>query len=314
VLGKVNLRRTMDKIIKITNLKKYYGDIKAVDDISFEVERGDIFAFLGVNGAGKSTTINILSTLLKKDSGKVIIDDVDIDTNNFLIKEKIGIVFQNTVLDEKLTVVDNLKTRASYYGIRGDKWTKRLAELTEYLDLKELLNRPFGKLSGGQKRRVDIARGLINNPKIMFFDEPTTGLDPSTRVNIWKVIFRIQKENNMTVFLTTHYMEEAENVNDVVIIDRGKIIAHDTPENLKNLYSGNYVKLYGCPNVEIEKKLKELNLEFRKEIDVYIIRVESSKASLEFLETHKNLYKDFEVVKGNMDDVFLNATGKKLED
>lgn len=200
----------MDNIIKITDLEKSYGDIKAVDKISFDVERGSLFAFLGINGAGKSTTINVLCTLLEKDKGKVVIDGYDLDGSEDEIKKIIGIVFQGSVLDDKLSVKENLTIRASYYGLRGEQWEMRLQELTRMFELQELLKRPFGKLSGGQRRRVDMARGLINYPKILFLDEPTTGLDPKTRVHIWDIINEIREKSNMTVFLTTHYMEEAE--------------------------------------------------------------------------------------------------------
>lgn len=303
----------MDNIIEIENLKKYYGGIKAVDDISFTVERGSLFAFLGINGAGKSTTINILSTLLKKDSGKVVIDGYTLGENDLEIKKRIGIVFQNTVLDEKLSVRDNLTVRASYYGLRGEEWKSRLAELTEKLDLSELLKRPFGKLSGGQKRRVDIARGLINSPELFFLDEPTTGLDPKTRRIIWEIINDIRRKNNMTVFLTTHYMEEAENANDVVIIDAGKIIAHDTPNNLKNIFSGDYIRLYMEVNDACDKALTDFNCTYKYDNGAYVVKVKDSEAAMNIIKSMPQLFTDFEVLKGNMDDVFLNATGKKLE-
>ncbi|NCA92184.1 ABC transporter ATP-binding protein [bacterium] len=303
----------MDNIIRITDLEKSYGEIKAVDKISFEVERGSLFAFLGVNGAGKSTTINILSTLLEKDEGKVIIDGLDLDCEEEEIKKIIGIVFQGTVLDDKLSVKENLTVRASYYGLRGEPWDVRLKELTQMFDLEELLKRPFGKLSGGQRRRVDMARGLINYPKILFLDEPTTGLDPKTRVHIWEIINEVRKKSNMTVFLTTHYMEEAEKANKVVIIDKGRIIAAGEPNYLKNVYSGDYVKIYREKTQEIDNYLTEAKYPFTYDNGAYSIKVKSSVFALKFLCENKSIINDFEVVKGNMDDVFLNATGKKLE-
>lgn len=303
----------MDNIIEINNLVKNYGDIKAVDDISFCVGRGEFFAYLGINGAGKSTTINILCTTLKKDGGKVTIDGYDLDKQPDDIKKSIGIVFQNTVLDEKLTVKDNLTVRASYYGLRGPAWKSRLEELTEMFDLKELLKRPFGKLSGGQRRRVDLARGLINSPKLLFLDEPTTGLDPKTRRHMWEILSEIRKEDNMTVFLTTHYMEEAEKANDVVIIDEGRVIAHDTPNNLKNIYSGDYIKLYRRQESAASDMLTAIKCNYKYEDGAYIIKVSDSLEALKIIEKSKELFTDFEVIKGNMDDVFLNATGKLLE-
>ena len=302
----------MSNIIQINNLTKTYGDITAVDNISFNVERGSLFAFLGINGAGKSTTINILCTLLQKDSGSVNIDGFNLDKDDFEIKKRIGIVFQNSILDESLSVKDNLNIRASYYGLRGKTWEKRLRELTDMLDLKPLLKRPISKLSGGQKLRVDIARGLINCPNLLFLDEPTTGLDPQTRRTIWEIIKKLQTENNMTVFLTTHYMEEAEKASQVVIIDSGKIIASDTPNGLKSKYSGDYIKLYSPKTSEINAILNTKGLSYRYENESYIIKVDDSKMALSFLCENSSIAKDFEVIKGNMDDVFLNATGKKL--
>lgn len=303
----------MNNIIEIKELKKYFGEVKAVDDISFTVEKGSLFAFLGLNGAGKSTTINILCTLLEKDSGQVMIDGYDLDKDSENIKDSIGIVFQNSVLDDRLTVKENLTVRASYYGFRGEKWRERLAELTDLLDLQDLLLRPYGKLSGGQRRRVDIARGLINRPKILFLDEPTTGLDPKTRQSVWKIVNDLRISTGMTVFLTTHYMEEANEANNVVILDLGKIVANDSPNNLKNIYSGDYIKLYTERVADIDEVLKEGNFTYRFESDCYFIKMSNSQKSKEFILKYPQFIIDFEVVKGDMDDVFLNATGKKLE-
>lgn len=219
----------MADIIEIKNLKKTYGDIKAVDDISFSVKEGSLFAFLGVNGAGKSTTIKILCSILKKDGGQVLIGGMDLDKDADKIKSLLGVVFQDSVLDSFLSVKENLAIRAGFYGLSKEEWKDKLAELTELLDLKKILNRPIKNLSGGQRRRVDIARSLINSPKILILDEPTTGLDPQTRVKIWDIIEKLRKKNKMTVFLTTHYMEEANRANMVVMIDKGQIVAYDTP-------------------------------------------------------------------------------------
>lgn len=306
----------MDNIIEIKNLTKSYGKIIAVDDISFCVERGSMFAFLGLNGAGKSTTINILCTLLRKDCGTVMIDGFDLDKSDYDIKKNIGIVFQNSVLDEKLSVKSNLTIRASYYGLRGEAWEKRLKELTDMLSFEDLLKRPFGKLSGGQKRRIDIARGLINCPKLLFLDEPTTGLDPSTRRTIWDIIKNIRLQTEMTVFLTTHYMEESNEANNVVIIDKGKIIANDSPNNLKTQFSGDYIKLYRELDCIIDEFLTTNDYIYKYENDTYIIKVnETVKRNklLSILIDDSTFFYNFEVVKGNMDDVFLNATGKILE-
>jgi len=242
----------MNKIIEIRNLNKSFGNIKAVNDLSFDVAEGELFAFLGVNGAGKSTTINIICGQLSYDSGSVIIDADNLNSNSQSIKNALGIVFQNSVLDKALTVYDNLENRAALYGIYGNKFKARLNELSEMLDFKDLLKRTVGKLSGGQLRRIDIARALLHNPKILILDEPTTGLDPQTRKTLWNVISILRKEKNMTVFLTTHYMEEAAEADYVVIIDSGKITAKGTPLELKNTYTGDFITLYGAKDSEIE--------------------------------------------------------------
>ena len=196
----------MNNIIEIKNLSKSFGEVKAVSDLSFFVREGELFAFLGVNGAGKSTTINIICAALSKDSGQIIIDGVDIDRDTDSVKRKLGVVFQSSVLDSALTVYDNLESRAALYGIHGEAFKKKLSELSELLGFEELLSRTVGKLSGGQRRRIDIARALIHDPKILILDEPTTGLDPQTRKTLWGVIASLQRSKNMTVFLTTHYM------------------------------------------------------------------------------------------------------------
>lgn len=299
----------MQKVISIANLKKSFGDVKAVDDISFEVYEGSLFAFLGLNGAGKSTTINIISTLLKKDGGDVKIMDYDLDKDATEIRKNIGIIFQGSILDNALSVKDNLSIRASFYGYYGNRWKTRLCELVDLLSLEDILSRPYGKLSGGQRRRVDIARGLINSPKILILDEPTTGLDPMTRKTVWEVIEKIRKEEKMTVFLTTHYMEEANNADDVIILDGGKIVARGTPVQLKNKYSRDYLIVYAPESKEYDKAFDGLEYEYD---GAYKITLEGSRQAKELLKKHSSLIEDFEVVKGDMDDVFLNVTGKKL--
>lgn len=299
----------MKNIIEIRDLKKYYGETKAVDGISFEVEEGSLFAFLGLNGAGKSTTINIICSILKKDSGKVFVDGMDLDKNADEIKHLIGVVFQNSTLDPFLTVRENLIIRAGFYGLKGKAAKQRIKQLTELLDLKDLLKKQFKNLSGGQKRRVDIARGLINYPKILILDEPTTGLDPQTRIKIWDLIDGLRKQNNMTVFLTTHYMEEANKADRVVMMDKGHIVANDTPHNLKNKYSNDYIKVYMPKNEEFENAFGE-GLEYLG--DFYQIKIKDSIEAKKIIKKYEKFFNDFEIVKGDMDDVFLNITGKKF--
>ncbi len=299
----------MKDIIKIDHLSKSFSEIKAVQDLSFRVKEGELFAFLGVNGAGKSTTINIMCGQLSKDKGSVVIDGTDLDRNIDEIKHKIGVVFQNSVLDAPLSVYDNLQSRAALYNIVGEAFEKRLAELVEMLEFGDLLKRPVGKLSGGQRRRIDIARALINRPKVLILDEPTTGLDPKTRKTLWNVIADLRKNDNMTVFLTTHYMEEAAEADYVVIIDGGRISAEGTPLELKNTYTGDYITLYGIEETAIQK----LGLEYEKLRDAYRIMVPDTGKATEMIIKHPELFLDYEIVKGKMDDVFLNVTGKKLE-
>ncbi|MCI9641591.1 MAG: ABC transporter ATP-binding protein [Eubacterium sp.] len=299
----------MNKIIEIRNLNKSFGNIKAVNDLSFDVAEGELFAFLGVNGAGKSTTINIICGQLSYDSGSVIIDADNLNSNSQSIKNALGIVFQNSVLDKALTVYDNLESRAALYGIYGNKFKARSNELAELLDFKDLLKRTVGKLSGGQLRRIDIARALLHNPKILILDEPTTGLDPQTRKTLWNVISILRKEKNMTVFLTTHYMEEAAEADYVVIIDSGKITAKGTPLELKNTYTGDFITLYGAKDSEIEL----LNCSYEKIHDtVYRVSVENTEAATKLILKYPEIFRDYEITKGKMDDVFLAVTGKKL--
>lgn len=298
----------MENIIKIEHLSKSFGEVKAVQDISFQVKEGELFAFLGVNGAGKSTTISIICGQLKKDAGSVIIDGHALDSNTDAIKKELGVVFQDCVLDKSLSVRDNLESRAALYGITGDAFKKRLTELAALLEFEDLLKRPVGKLSGGQRRRIDIARALLNQPKILILDEPTTGLDPQTRKNLWDVIAKLRKEKNMTVFLTTHYMEEAADADYVVILDSGKISAHGTPLLLKNTYTGDFITIYGIS----EEQVKLLGKPYDAIRDAYRVSVSNTSEATQLIIEHSEIFKDYEITKGKMDDVFLAVTGKKL--
>lgn len=299
----------MQNIIEINNLDKSFQDVHAVNDLSLRVKEGELFAFLGVNGAGKSTTISIMCGMLAKDGGKVFIDGKDVDKDMREITKELGVVFQNTVLDAKLSVKDNLTSRAALYGITGKEAKQRIAHLAELLEFKDILNRTFGKLSGGQKRRVDVARALLNNPKILILDEPTTGLDPEARKALWSVVTSLRKNQNMTVFLTTHYMEEAADADYVVILDSGKISAEGTPLKLKNNYTGDFVTIY---NVD-EDKIKALGLPYENIRDAVRIAVKNTEEARDLIVRHPDLFTDFEITKGKMDDVFLAVTGKKLE-
>ena len=298
----------MVNIIKIENLRKSFGNVKAVDDLSFKVKEGELFAFLGVNGAGKSTTISIMCGTLEKDGGKVFIDGIDVDSDDLSFKSKIGVVFQNSVLDKSLSVYDNLKSRASLYGIDGKNFEERLEYLCNLLHFKDYLNRAVSKLSGGQRRKIDIARALLHDPKILILDEPTTGLDPQTRVTLWEVIEKFRKEKNMTVLLTTHYMEEASDADYVVIIDGGKMVAEGTPVELKNLYAGDFIYIYNAT----EEQVKGLGVGYEKIGQGFKLVVENTSTATQLIVKHPEIFKDYEVMKGKMDTVFLTVTGKTL--
>ena len=298
----------MEHIIEINGLNKSFGDVKAVRDLSFHVQKGELFAFLGVNGAGKSTTISIMCGQLRKDSGSVVICGENIEHGLDEITRKLGVVFQNSVLDKSLSVRDNLRSRAALYGITGKEFKSRLSELAAMLDFETILDRTVGKLSGGQRRRVDIARALLHKPEILILDEPTTGLDPQTRKLLWDVVSDLRKSEKMTVFLTTHYMEEAADADYVVILDSGMIAAEGTPLELKNAYTGDFITLYGADKSAIEP----LGLPCEALRDAVRISVPNTAEATRLIVGHPELFTDYEVTKGKMDDVFLAVTGKKL--
>ncbi len=298
----------MDKVIEISHLCKSFGEVKAVQDISFCVKEGELFAFLGVNGAGKSTTINMLCGQLEKDDGTILVCGKEQTGNSDEVKRNIGVVFQSSVLDSFLTVRDNLVNRAALYGIREAALEKRLIELDELLCFRELMKRPVGKLSGGQRRKIDIVRALLHEPKILVLDEPTTGLDPQTRKTLWDAIARMRTDKGMTVFLTTHYMEETADADYVVILDGGKIAAEGTPHDLKNNYTGDFITLYGVQEADVAK----LKYTYRPVKGGFRIAVQSTDEAADLVVKNRELFRDFEITKGKMDDVFLSVTGKKL--
>lgn len=297
------------EIIKVKNLTKYYGQLKAVDDISFTVEKGSLFAFLGVNGAGKSTTINILSGALNPSAGEVTICGKALEKEPEEVKKRIGIVFQDSVLDARLTVSENLRSRAAFYGITGKNAKITIEKIAEEFRLTDLLKRPYGKLSGGQRRRVDIARALIHEPELLFMDEPTTGLDPATRGLVWEIVNNRLK-NGLTVFLTTHYMEESVRADKVIVIDEGRIIVSGSPDELKNRYAYDKMRIVTDKNETSERLLSENFGNFLYKNGAYEVNIPDTYSSLKFLRD--NEIKDFEILKGNMDDVFLNVTGKSI--
>ena len=298
----------MENIIEISQLNKSYGEVHAVCDLSFCVKRGELFAFLGVNGAGKSTTISMISGELRKDSGSVSVCGRDVEKDLEYISRKIGVVFQSSALDAQLSPRDNLRSRAALYGITGKAFEQRFQELIGILDFADFADRPLNRLSGGQKRRIDIARALVHKPEILILDEPTTGLDPQTRKLLWDVIEGLRREERMTVFLTTHYMEEAADADYVVIIDSGKIAAEGSPLELKNKYVGDYITIYG----KSEEELAVLGLPCEKLREGFRLSVPGTEKVTELILSHPDLFRDYEVAKGKMDDVFLSVTGKNL--
>lgn len=300
--------------LKIEHLSKSYAELKAVNDISFSIEKGALFAFLGINGAGKSTTINIICSILKKDSGKIYVDGYDLDENPAIIKSEIGIVFQTSVLDKDLTVKQNLDIRTSFYSLGRKEKERNISDIIRLLELEPILNKPVKNLSGGQMRRVDIARAMVHRPKLLILDEPTTGLDPKTRLIVWSLIDKIRTETGMTVFLTTHYLEEAEQATDVVIMDKGCIIAHGTPVELKNKYSKDYIVNYSDKDEELEQKLQSRNYEYLydEEHRAYKIFIRDTVDAKSIIKEFDSYLKDIEILKGTMDDVFLNVTGKNI--
>lgn len=300
--------------ISIKNLTKTYGSVNAVDNISFSVEKGSLIGFLGVNGAGKSTTINIMSTLLEPNSGSVEICGIDIKKDSRKVRKKTGIVYQNNVLDELLTVKENLLCRGILRCSDRKQAMTRLFELEDIFSLKDILKKRYRTLSGGQKRRCEIASALMHTPEVLILDEPTTGLDPSARREVWSTIEQLRKRTQMTVFLTTHYMEEAVGADKIIIISKGKIVAEGMPHELKEKYASDHLKIY-CDNFQKSKLLKNLPLSETKYTDESYglkISLASTKEAMSILNNAGNDFEGFEVIQGTMDDVFLNATREDI--
>jgi multidrug/hemolysin transport system ATP-binding protein len=305
---------TMEKIIEVRGLHKKYGNVEAVKGIDFYVEKGKLFAFLGPNGAGKSTTINIVCTLLSRDGGEVLVDGHVLDKEDAQIRDEIGIVFQESVLDPLLTVKENLQTRGSFYNLEKEQLANAIAEAMKTTDITNIANRRFGTLSGGQRRRADIARALINHPKILFLDEPTTGLDPQTRKTVWKTIEDLQKRQGMTVFLTTHYMEEAAMADYVVVIDNGLIAAKGTPAELKELYSSDSIQIQPADKKAVLEQLQKAGIEYREVSDLVIVDLKKTIDALPILALLDGLISSFQVLNGTMDDAFIGITGKEIRE
>ncbi|MDP4092731.1 MAG: ATP-binding cassette domain-containing protein [Bacillota bacterium] len=301
-------------IIEVKNFTKKYGDFSAVDNISFNVEEASIFGFLGPNGAGKSTTINTLCTILEKSEGILEINGHDVSEDKNKVRSDIGIVFQESTLDGRLTVEENLKLHCDFYNVPKNEIKERIDFVLKLVELEDWRKSIVNSLSGGMKRRVEIARGLIHYPKVLFLDEPTAGLDPQTRANIWDYIRKLQKERNITIFLTTHYMDEAEICNKVAIIDHGKIVAFDTPYNLKSQYTTAVVRLTTSVPDIFEDYLKKNSIRYLLEDNIYTIYPSELAQTLEISSVFKESLTDFEVNKGTLNDVFIAITGKEIRE
>lgn len=302
----------MHKIIEVTDLRKNYGSLAAVKGISFYVEQGKLFSFLGPNGAGKSTTIDILCTLSKLSGGKATIDGIDVQSGGRDIRQMIGVVFQNNTLDDLLTVRENLHYRAGLYTSDNTKIRNAVYEVTQAIELNEFIDRPYGKLSGGQRRRADIARALVHTPKILFLDEPTTGLDPNTRRSIWNTIRQLQLKTGMTVFLTTHYMEEAAESDYVIVIDHGEIAAKGTPAELKTQYATDLLRMSVLDEPALQRVMKDMELGFTVTAGEYTVKLPDTMAAIPILERCRTYISSFQVLQGTMDDTFMGIIGKEM--
>ncbi|WP_036464859.1 ABC transporter ATP-binding protein [Mycoplasmopsis sturni] len=314
---KNNVVISKENILEIKNLTKKFGKKVAVDNLSLSVRKGELFGFLGVNGAGKSTTLNIILGLLNADAGSITINGVDCFSNVDLIRSQIGIVFQNSIMDTKLSVYDNLYFRAQLYqsNFKGQKIKEVVAQIIEEFELKDFQHQKYGSLSGGQKRRVDIARALIHKPSILFLDEPTTGLDPNSRKLVWEILEKIQIQRQLTIILTTHYMEEANNCNRAIIISKGKILASGTPAELKYKYAPARIKVYSSENKTFESIFEKESVKFKLvDNSYYELEFQHYDQAKEFLNQYINIFETIEIFKGDMDEVFLKVTkGEKNE-
>jgi len=299
----------MNKIIEINNLHKSFGNVEAVNGIDFYVEAGSLFAFLGQNGAGKSTTINVILGLLKLDRGNV---DYEAFGSFEAFKQSIGVVFQNNVFDDNLSVEENLLLYGELYMRNAKAAKKRFSEICDLFSLEKYSKQRFKTLSGGQKRKAEIARALFNTPRMLFLDEPTTGLDPKTRAEVWDILNAIRHKSGMTIFLTTHYMEETSNADKVVIIHKGQHVCEGSPAELKAKYSHDKLCITPHNPQVLEKHLSECGFDFKKVTDTYIVKMQGAAKSIELLYTLKDNIRFFESIKGSMDDVFLNAVGENI--
>ena len=304
----------MENSIEIKDLYKSYRGQEAVKGVSFTVKKGQFVALLGPNGAGKTSIINILCTCLKADSGRVLIDGLKVGYQDFEIRKQIGVVFQNGVLDDLLTVEENLYTRGRFYGYRGYEMENRIASIADMTGITELVKRPYGKLSGGQKRRCDIARALLHFPKILLLDEPTTGLDPQMRAAIWETIFRIKEKTGMTILLTTHYMEEAAKADEIIIMKEGKLVLKSSPDRIKEVYATDSLVLFSNTLHLLKGILDRRGMRYVTKGEGLEIELKKTTDAIPILELCRERYSGFEVLRGSMDDAYLKVIERGVVD
>ncbi len=303
-------------IIEVDGLSRNFGHFTAVDRVYFDVAEGEIFGFLGPNGAGKTTTINMLCTLLKPTSGRATVNGYDVARQRAEVRRSIGLVFQESTLDEYLTAEQNLRFHAYAYKVPKDEREQRISQLLELVELTDRRRSKVSTFSGGMKRRLEMARGLLHNPRVLFLDEPTLGLDPQNRRHIWDHILELRRKHNLTIFLTTHYMDEAENCNRITVIDHGYIVALDTPDKLKDMVGGDLVTLKAADNQAVVSELKEkYNISPIIERDNIVFNVpQGDKFLVKLMGNFKNNLTSISIRRPTLDDVFLKLTGRAIRD
>lgn len=303
-------------MIKTVNLCKYFDGVKAVDGVTFSVGKGEIFGFLGPNGAGKTTTINILCTLLTPTSGEAEVNGYDVTKNPNEVRKSIGLIFQEPSLDDRLTAEENLDFHGMIYDVPKDIRTEKKEELMKMVDLWDRRKDVVRTYSGGMKRRLEIARGLLHQPKILFLDEPTLGLDPQTRSHIWEYVNKLRDEQGITIFMTTHYMDEAENCDRIAIVDYGKVVALDTPDNLKKLVGGDVITIKTINDEKAEKEIGEqYNLHVRRDASGIHLEIENSEEFIpRFISSFSTKINSIHLRRPTLDDVFLKLTGHEIRD
>lgn len=302
----------MKDAIEVAGLTKRYGSVVAVNDLSFTVPAGSVFAFLGTNGAGKTTTIGCLTTTIPFDRGALRVAGSDVARDPGVVRQRIGVVFQESLMDAALTVRENLQTRARLYRLEASRISARIEELSDLIDLAPFLDRRYGRLSGGQRRRADIARALLHEPSLLFLDEPTAGLDPASRAAVWSTIRALRERRGLTVFLTTHYMEETEEADEVCIIDAGARIAEGSPHQLRAAHSSSILTVTTRDASELRTVLERVGVSNAAEDgSVVTIHVDRADQALSILTAHGDAVVDFEFRHGRMDDVFLALTAAR---